>query len=236
MTMPPITGNGARPTAAARPRASVSALLAVFVYATGLATLVSVLAFGLGFVWFVLGVPDREQPPPDRADGIVVLTGGASRIADAMELLSQKRGQRLLISGVHRETSLSELTRQVPVHTDLFACCVDPGYAALNTIGNAAEARQWMDRHGYRSVVLVTSAWHMRRAEAEFRRQMPDADIRAFPVISETLAMRPWWSSLETTKLLFGEYVKYTVALLRMRLEDWPSATVANRVVPGDRS
>src|SRR4051812_17098256 len=53
----------------------------------------------LGFLWFIDRLPAEEVVLTRNADGIVVLTGGASRVADAIELLAAGRGQRLLISG-----------------------------------------------------------------------------------------------------------------------------------------
>jgi uncharacterized SAM-binding protein YcdF (DUF218 family) len=215
--------------APARPLRTLAGLA---VYLCGLCAILFATLLFVGFIWFALAVPDREITTAPKADGIVVLTGGSSRIADGIELLSQKRGGRMLISGVNRKTTVEELVRQTPIHADLYACCIDVGYLAENTIGNAIEARRWVETRNLDSILLVTSAYHMRRAEAEFARQMPDVKIIPFPVISESLALNPWWSSLETTRLLFAEYLKYIVALARMRLEDSPPAALAVRSSP----
>src|SRR5689334_20168952 len=66
------------------------------------ASAVAGLAVVAGFWWFVWSVPTEEVRLNGSADGIVVLTGGSSRVADAIELLSEGRGKRLLITGVHR--------------------------------------------------------------------------------------------------------------------------------------
>src|SRR5689334_13318701 len=58
-----------------------------------------------GFLWFLYHVSPNEVVLSEKADGIVVLTGGASRIEDAIQLLAQGNGRRLLISGVHPSTS-----------------------------------------------------------------------------------------------------------------------------------
>src|SRR5690242_6165147 len=92
-----------------------------------------------GFAWFVYHVPAEEVTLERNADGIVVLTGGASRISDAIELLAAGRGKRLLISGVHRSTTTSAIARINPRYQGLVACCVDLGHAAVNTVGNAVE-------------------------------------------------------------------------------------------------
>ena len=74
------------------------------------------LALGLlaaGFMWFVWRVPADEVTMSGEADAIVALTGGASRIADAIELLASGRGKRLLISGANRSTTAQEISRTV---------------------------------------------------------------------------------------------------------------------------
>ncbi len=88
-----------------------------------------------GFLWFLWRMPNHEIALASGADGIVVLTGGASRVTDALELLASKRGQRLLISGVHRATGPEEIARVAPEFQTLFACCVDLDRAATNTTG-----------------------------------------------------------------------------------------------------
>jgi uncharacterized SAM-binding protein YcdF (DUF218 family) len=220
------TGPGQREGAAMpRPLKRAGAVFGLLVYLVGLVALLAGLGFAAGFFYFASTVAEREPALTRNADGIVVLTGGASRIADGMELLSQKRGQRLLITGVHKANSPQDLARQLPAHDNLFACCVDLGYEALNTLGNAHEARRWAENRKLGSLIVVTSNYHMPRALMEFQRQMPAVEMIPFPVISEQLAMSPWWTSTEGIKLLFFEYVKYTVARLRIQLEDMPAGS-----------
>src|SRR5260221_481923 len=103
------------------------------------APLVAFMALLGGFLWFALHIANKEAPLDRVADGIVALTGGASRITDAVELLALGRGQRLLITGVAPTTNTAELARLVPDHQEWFGCCIDLDYSAINTIGNALE-------------------------------------------------------------------------------------------------
>jgi uncharacterized SAM-binding protein YcdF (DUF218 family) len=66
---------------------------------------------------------------------------------------------------------------------------------------------------------VVTSNWHMPRAMAELAHQLPDVTLISFPVISPKVKDDPWWSNLDTARLLFEEYLKYLFALVRMRLD-----------------
>ncbi|MCW5686362.1 MAG: YdcF family protein [Pseudolabrys sp.] len=187
------------------------------------------LGFGLGllvagFFWFVDMVPTREARIDRNADGIVVLTGAASRIPDAIELLAAGRGQRLLITGVHRATSAKEIARLTPLYQRVFSCCVDLDRSALNTLGNATETRRWVTEKGFHTLIVVTSNWHMPRAMLELEHQLPDTTLLPYPVvISEKERSDPWWASKASLRLLLSEYLKYAFAVVRIRLDpDFP--------------
>lgn len=169
------------------------------------------------FLWFIWLIPNEEIVLDAKADGIVVLTGGSSRIADAVELLASKRGRRLLISGVNPATRQQEIARLMPEYKKIFDCCVDLDRSALNTVGNAVEARRWAKDQGFKSLIVVTSNYHIPRAMAELSHQLPEASLIAFPVVTHRLS--DMWSNDATARLLFFEYLKYMVAQVRMRLD-----------------
>src|SRR5215469_9075436 len=179
----------------------------------------AIIVLAVGFVWFVLQISSDEVTLDTRADGIVVLTGAAARIPDAIELLAAERGKRLLISGVHRDTRAGEIAGQTPIYSKFFKCCIDLDRSALNTFGNALETKRWATEHNFTSLIVVTSNWHMPRAMAELAHQLPDVTLVAYPVISEKVKTEPWWSNLDTARFLFAEYLKYVLALARMHLD-----------------
>lgn len=172
-----------------------------------------------GYFWFVNQIPDREVALDGNADGIVVLTGAAARIPDAIGLLAAERGQRLLITGVYRNTRAKEIARLTPVYNRFFACCIDLDRSALNTYGNAIQARRWAHEHHFKSLIVVTSNWHMPRAMVEIEHQLPDIRLIPYPVISERLKADPWWSNLASARFLFAEYVKYLMAQARFHVD-----------------
>jgi uncharacterized SAM-binding protein YcdF (DUF218 family) len=173
-----------------------------------------------GFFWFAMQIPTEETTLNRKADGIVVLTGAPSRIPDAIELLAaEPPGTRLLITGVHRDTRAREIARLTPLYSKYFSCCIDLDRSALNTFGNAIEARRWAREHNFNSLIVVTSNWHMPRAMAELTHQLPDVQLITYPVISEKLKTEPWWQNLDTARLLASEYLKYLFAQVRMRLD-----------------
>ena len=132
----------------------------------------------VGFVGFLSQLRGAEIKPEQAADGIVVLTGGSSRVSDAMELLAGGYGKRLLISGVHPTNDVSDISRSLPDNNQsLLGCCVDLDRSAVNTRSNAAETRRWARERGFKSLIVVTSNYHMPRAIVEMSPR--DAGYRA---------------------------------------------------------
>ena len=177
-------------------------------------------AAAVGFVGFISQLRGAETRPDRKADGIVVLTGGSSRVSDAMELLASGYGQRLLISGVHPTNAVSDISRSLPDNQSLLSCCVDLDRSAVNTRSNAAETRRWAHERGFKSLIVVTSNYHMPRAIVELSHAMPDIALIPFAVVGDKWRDEPWWTSGTTVRLLLSEYVKYVAAEVRVRLAD----------------
>ncbi|MGH1419689.1 MAG: YdcF family protein [Hyphomicrobiaceae bacterium] len=171
-----------------------------------------------GFVVFattVMREPDSSAHGAS-ADGIVVLTGGKQRLAAGSRLLKLKRGKRLLISGVNPRTSKRTLAKILQLDDAQFECCVDLGYEARNTLGNAQEASNWARERNFRSLIVVTSSYHMPRSLAELSRRMPDTKLIAHPVTPEHFKTTVWWLNPRATRVILTEYLKYLPAAARL--------------------
>jgi len=185
----------------------------------------------IGFVVFANSIDRERREPAYAADGITVLTGGTSRIDEAMRLLAHGKAKRVLITGVNRGTTREQLKRLASQGDQYFACCVDIDKEARNTIDNATETAQWVALHRYGSIIVVTSNYHMPRALAELARALPDVTLIPYPVVDNNVHVERWWNYIGTTRLLLSEYLKYFPALARLG-----ATRLVRIVVPGDTS
>jgi uncharacterized SAM-binding protein YcdF (DUF218 family) len=155
------------------------------------------IAWFLGFVLFAVSLP---QPVGNAAtDAVVVLTGAKGRIDRGLDVLRKGWARRLLVSGVGREVKPREFAAEYRINAPLLACCVTLGYKAVDTRSNGTETADWVRDGRIRSLRLVTSDWHMRRASLELRRALP----AGVAVVEDAVPTQPnLW-------VLFLEYHKW---------------------------
>jgi uncharacterized SAM-binding protein YcdF (DUF218 family) len=151
----------------------------------------------LGFAWFAIFLPQPLDGRP--TDAIVVLTGGAGRIDRGLVLLQEGAAKRMLISGVDRSVRPSELAAQYDAPERLFSCCITLGREAIDTRSNAIETSRWLERRHFKTVRLITTDWHMRRAALELRQAVPGS----LTIVYDAVPSRP------SLTMLMREYNKY---------------------------
>ena len=159
-----------------------------------------------GFAWFIHQTTQSAGLP--RADGIVALTGGADRIEEALRLLADDQGSRLLISGIGGATELPALTRRVGLDPAPLADRVTLGRAAMSTHGNALETAAWVRDNRIRTLIVVTAFYHMPRALIELRGALPGVALIPHPVGAIRATEPGRWPIM---RLLVEEYAKYLV-------------------------
>lgn len=165
---------------------------------------------------FIAALPKPALSAPGPADGVVVYTGGGgARISSAMAIFAEGSGERLLISGVHPDTSAARLSNFWVGPKERFDCCVDLGREALTTEGNAGELHAWAKTHQYDNIILVTSDYHMPRAMAVTRARMRGATVTPYAVASGYLDTNGAPASFEAGLKLAGEYTKYLLARVK---------------------
>lgn len=160
------------------------------------------LIYAVGFLYFAVALPGPVGHA--KTDAVLVPTGGPGRIARGLEVLRDGDAKRMFVSGVDPEVKPKEFAREFDVRQREMACCVTLGFLAVDTRSNAGEAAQWLTSNDVRTVRLVTTDWHMRRAAAELRHSIPDH----IAVIEDAVASNPPLGTL------FLEYNKLLAAVI----------------------
>jgi uncharacterized SAM-binding protein YcdF (DUF218 family) len=156
------------------------------------------------------GVPFEELPSVDL---IAVLTGGQGRLREAFRLLESDRGRVLLISGTN--ASLPDILeanelKNIPNHL-MERVILDPH--SQRTFDNAKEIKAAVKTFGARSLLVVTSNYHMRRSldliQEEFAKEpRVDVVVHAYPVGSPNFDLDRWYKSFSGWRLFLSEYFK----------------------------
>ncbi|SNB45077.1 YdcF family protein [Geobacter sp. DSM 9736] len=147
------------------------------------------------------------RPRDVAADGIVVLAGGRGRVEEGLKLFREGKARWLFLIGVDPSVRKGDLFKERPGESLGERVVLEK--ASRNTLENAIYAREILVDKKIRSIRLITSRYHMKRATVIFRNTLPkDIAIYSHPVDSKNLRGE-WWSHSGSFRLLFGEFYKY---------------------------
>jgi uncharacterized SAM-binding protein YcdF (DUF218 family) len=178
--------------------------------------------------WFVHHMPTRTLAPTEKADAIVVLTGGKGRVEHGLSMLAQGAAPVLFISGVGKDVTRERIISE-HTNADLREklAAMEPeiilDYVARSTESNAGQTARFMRDRGIRRIRLVTANYHMKRSILEFSTASPDVAILPDPVFPTGFRRDEWWEHKNTRRLMFSEFYKYFAARLRASLQAPPS-------------
>lgn len=163
----------------------------------------------IGLLWFAANISlSKPKSIEMTTDAIIVLTGATNRIDEGISLLRDKKADKLFISGVNKD--IEDVSR-ITTDKDILPCCIELGYKAENTMGNAAETKEWILDKNIENIRLVTSNYHMMRSMLEFKKTLPDIEIIPHPVTPKNFAA---WKK-EFWPITFSEYNKTLLIALQ---------------------
>ncbi len=165
--------------------------------------------YALGFILFSVTLGRPALDDAEQVDAVVVITGAPGRIEHGLELLADGKVGRMLVAGADPSVTKPDLVRVFGGQRRFVSCCVDLGSESVDTRSNADEAQRWLSRRKFKTLRLVTSDWHMRRARYEFSRVLDDD----YTVVSDAVRTEPSFMTL------FGEYNKYLLRRVSVLLE-----------------
>ncbi|MFN7263207.1 MAG: YdcF family protein [Pseudobdellovibrionaceae bacterium] len=117
------------------------------------------------------GISAWERDP--QGDCGVVLTGGANRVREGVDLLARRQIKKLIISGVHQDSQLREIIPTWSYHPHLREEDVILDRRSGTTYGNAQQSLPFVEALRCRKVLVITSELHMHRAYLTFKASFP---------------------------------------------------------------
>lgn len=181
-----------------------------------------VMLWAMSLAWFVYSMPNQSASPSAKSEAIVVLTGGQGRVEHGVAMLAQGAAPVLFISGVGEHVTVEQLllehtdekTRNQLMHADVDIVL---DHVAQSTVSNADQTASFLRNRGITSIRLVTANYHMKRSMHEFKAVLADVTIVPDPVFPEGFEREGWWNHENTRRLIFSEFYKYWVVVIR----DW---------------
>lgn len=174
------------------------------------------------FVWFLTRIPPEAETTISAlpsADAIVVLTGGSGRLEHALELMEYNKSRWMFVSGVNIQAKKDEIfdfaIQGHSVHYQKYKNQIALGFDAVNTVTNAQESYEWAEKQGVKTMLLVTSDYHMPRALYEFEKENDKGfQITPAPSDSGLLDFGAVIKSPMSLLLVINEFHKYVVTYL----------------------
>ncbi len=171
--------------------------------------------------------PQLNALPKDAV--VICLAGGKFRVEAAYSLYAQGIGQQLWIVGAGKKSTAIGLAK---AHADEVVPKLSPEKfekiqvetESRNTIENAiAVARLLQKNPDVKSVILITSGYHMRRAQVMIE-NLVERGITITPFIppTEAIGRQNWWHTWVGIEVTTWEYFKFLLtSLLAPKLDSF---------------
>ena len=175
------------------------------------------LIFQTPIVWWA-AEPLRIDAAPRKADAIVVFAGGVGesgeagggyqeRVKQAVDLYRGGYAPRMIFSsGFVFAFQEAEVMKSLAMANGVPASAITLETQAVNTRDNVVQSEQILHERGWRSILLVSSPYHMRRALLTWRRAAPDIEVTPTPVPQSQFYAHGRGASLEQIRGLVQEY------------------------------
>ena len=177
-----------------------------------------VVLFETAVPWMLAG-PLRLEQPPRAADAIVVFAGGVGesgqagggyqeRLRTAVDLYQQGFAPRIIISsGFVFAFKEADVMRGLAIANGVPASAIVLETEAANTRQNVLYTNTILERGGWRTILLVSSPYHMRRALMTWRTAAPGIEVIPEPVPASQFYSHERGASLFQIRGILTEYL-----------------------------
>ncbi len=167
-------------------------------------------------ICYVFTTPLIVRDQADRADAIVVLNGNTEeRVRYGAQLYLEGRADVIIMSGGNwvNNAPESQLMKDLAVRLGVPPAAILTEEKSNTTITNAHYSAEMIRQHGFRSILLVTSPYHSRRATRMFRDTLgSETQVYSQPVPNSSVNLERWW---------LDPQARWTVASGSIQLFTW---------------
>lgn len=144
------------------------------------------------------------------ADAIVAITGGRGRMEAGLKMLLAGKGKYLILSGVDKESNVESIFFMRIWEKKVMPDRVILEKDSRSTYENALATRKIIDSYDFKSIILLTSEYHMKRALYTFKRILPqDVMICPYPLNTPNFKVDTWWKDRKSLSMLLTEFIKF---------------------------
>lgn len=165
------------------------------------------------FVPMIIAIYLSPQDSLAKTDAIVVVSGGDTdaRISEGVKLYLQKWAPKLVFSGAAAEGNVSNALamKRIAISEGVSADEILIEENSKTTAENADFTAKVLNDNGFKSIILVTSPYHQRRAYNEFRSSLgKDYVILNHSAVDTTWSKKSWWENANARFLTLAEIMK----------------------------
>jgi len=175
------------------------------------------------------------EQAPQKADVIVVLNGrDTERSLAAVDLYKQGYANLIIIAQGSKQPGTDEFWERVGNNFNgkiFFQRAIEAmgvpehafkliGNGVASTYDEAMATKEFLKKNGYKSILLVTSKWHSKRAYLTFKSALKNDGIKIVIQPSRYDVFDPdaWWKNRNDTELFFYEYIRLVYYILTFRI------------------
>ncbi|WP_238652132.1 YdcF family protein [Paenibacillus piscarius] len=146
---------------------------------------------------------------PKQADVIIVLSGGAGRVEQGVKLYEEGYAPKLLLSNSEEITGPAGDMRETALSLGIPEGAILTEDAAESTYQNAQLTLPMMKQHGFKSAIVVSSDFHMRRVKFIFNHVYKKSGIELTYIGADSgYNAKAWWGDRYSRETTFNEYIK----------------------------
>ena len=176
------------------------------------------------------------EQEPQKSDVIVVLNGrDAERCLAAVDLYNKGYANLIVLARGSKQPGCDEFWKRVGKHWNskiFFQRAIEAmgvpedafkliGNGVTSTYDEAKAMEKFLLANGHKSILLVTSKWHSKRAYLTFKSVFKDdhkKKIIPHPSRYDTFNPDTWWKNEVDAELVFREYVRLIYYILTFRI------------------